>query len=171
MGVVSTASARIALDQLDWTAFRDQRLGFAFTYPGKLFVPQAGADPTAALKEHITVRSGQIFRTADGKAYLQAVAFANVDRVDIAAYMARVKAAYGARFIEYQRLTPDFFVVSGERDRETFYERVYFTCGGRLVTAWAMVYPAAEGALYDRIVEAIARSFRPAESSQACGAG
>ena len=48
-----------------------------------------------------------------------------------------------------------------------FYERVTFTCGGRLINSWAMLYPAAERRLYDRIVEQVARSYRAGEGS--CG--
>jgi len=42
-----------------------------------------------------------------------------------------------------------------------FYQRVSFTCGGRLINSWAMLYPAAERKMYDRVVEAVARSFMP----------
>jgi hypothetical protein len=37
---------------------------------------------------------------------------------------------------------------------------VTFTCGGRLINSWAMIYPAAERQLYNRVVEQVARSYR-----------
>jgi hypothetical protein len=55
-------------------------------------------------------------------------------------------------------------VLSGTLGDHEFYERVSFTCGGRLINSWAMVYPvapAAENRVYDRIVEAIARTYTP----------
>jgi hypothetical protein len=42
-----------------------------------------------------------------------------------------------------------------------FYERVSFTCGGRLINSWALLYPVSERGIYDRIVEAIARTYSP----------
>jgi len=38
---------------------------------------------------------------------------------------------------------------------------VTFTCGGRLINSWAMLQPATERSVYDRIVEEVARSYRP----------
>jgi hypothetical protein len=58
-------------------------------------------------------------------------------------------------------------VLSGTRDGVMFYERVTFTCGGRRINSWAMLYPAAERGLYDRIVEQVARSYRAGEAN--CG--
>jgi hypothetical protein len=113
-------------------------------------------------------RSGQIFRSKDGKAFLQTAAFANVDKVSTAVYKSRVVASYAGARIEYERLADNFFVISGIRGKEVFYERVTFSCGGRVINAWAMTYPQAEGALYDRIVEEIARTFRPAENRESC---
>ena len=44
---------------------------------------------------------------------------------------------------------------------QEFYERVSFTCGGELINSWAMIYPRAEAAFYDRVVEAIAQTYSP----------
>ena len=58
-----------------------------------------------------------------------------------------------------------WFVLSGTLDGRIFYERVTFACGGRLIKSWAMLYPATERSIYDRIVEEVARSYRPGASS------
>lgn len=161
------AAARPTGVQLEWTPYKDQRLGFLFAFPAKVFKAEAG-DPTEPLKARTQKRSGQVFRSKDGKAFLQTAAFANFENITLAAYKAKVAASYKDARIEYERLTPTFFVLSGVRGKETFYERVYFTCGGRFISAWSMNYPQAEGALYDRIVEEVARSYRPAETPQTC---
>ena len=57
------------------------------------------------------------------------------------------------------RCGTSWFVLSGTRDGTMFYERVTFTCGGRRINSWAMLYPVAERRLYDRIVEQVARSY------------
>jgi hypothetical protein len=152
-----------------WIAFRDSRLGFSFDYPSALFVAEAG-DPTEALKDRTSRRSGQVFRSRDGRAYLQAAAFENTQRVSAAAYKAQVAGStYRGTRITYDRVGETFFVLSGIRGTDEYYERVTFSCGGRLINVWTMTYPIAARGLYDRIVEEIARTFRPAEGPQSCG--
>jgi hypothetical protein len=46
-----------------------------------------------------------------------------------------------------------------------FYERVTFTCAGRIINSWAMVYPVAERRRYDPIVEQVARSCKAGENT------
>ena len=152
-----------------WIAFRDSRLGFSFDYPSALFVAEAG-DPTDALKERTNRRSGQVFRSRDGRAYLQAAAFENTQRVNAATYKAQVAGStYRDTRITYDRVGETFFVLSGVRGKDEYYERVTFSCGGRLINVWTMTYPTAEKGLYDRLVEEIARTFRPGEGPQSCG--
>ena len=40
-------------------------------------------------------------------------------------------------------------------------ERVSFTCGGQLINSWAMIYPKSERRFYNRVVEAVARTYSP----------
>ena len=44
-----------------------------------------------------------------------------------------------------------------------------FTCGGRLITSFAMVYPSAQRHIFDPVVERIEDSFRPATDCQRAG--
>lgn len=171
LAVVSLAPASAAQRrpnaQPEWQSFKDDRLGYLFAYPSEVFKTEDG-DPTEPLKARTQKRSGQVFRSKDGKAFLQTAAFDNFEKVSVAEYKAKVVASYKGAKIEYERLGPNFFVLSGVRGKDTFYERVYFTCGGRVISAWSMNYPLAEAALYDRIVEAFSRSYRPAETPQSC---
>jgi hypothetical protein len=41
------------------------------------------------------------------------------------------------------------------------YEKVMFSCGGRVINSFALVYPIDERQFFDQIVEAIEDSFRP----------
>ena len=78
-----------------------------------------------------------------------------------------LQQSYPGADIDYAPVRDTWFVLSGTRDGMMFYERVTFTCGGRLINSWAMLYPAAERQLYDRIVEHVARSYRAGTAS--CG--
>ena len=52
-------------------------------------------------------------------------------------------------------------VLSGTRGETMIYEKVIFSCSGRVINSFALVYPIAERHLYDPIVEGIEDSFRP----------
>jgi hypothetical protein len=42
-----------------------------------------------------------------------------------------------------------------------FYEKAMFSCAGRLITSFAMIYRSEQRQLFDRIVERVEHSFRP----------
>jgi hypothetical protein len=150
-----------------WTGYRDGQLGFSFSYPADIFAPHQ-ADPTAALQARTAKRSGRTFQSKDGRAWLQAAAFANIDKASLAAYKARAATSYVKARITYDRLADEFFVLSGFRGKDIFYERVIFSCGGKVINVWTLTYPATARATYDRIVEEIARSFRPVAGRENC---
>jgi hypothetical protein len=99
---------------------------------------------------------------------LLAGALPNADGASLRDYRALVlQQSYPGAALDYAPVGATWFVLSGTRDGMMFYERVTFTCGGRLINSWAMLYPAADRRLYDRIVEQVARSYRPGDGS--CG--
>ena len=53
-----------------------------------------------------------------------------------------------------------WFVLSGEGDGKIFYEKVMFSCGGRLINSFALIYPAAQRQIFDPIVERVEDTFR-----------
>ena len=138
--------------------YRNERHGFSLSYPAGTFLaePPPGND------------DGRVFVSRDGSARLLAGALANAEGLNLRDYRSLVlQKSYQGAAIDYAPVSSTWFVVSGTRDGTMFYERVTFTCGGRLINSWAMLYPAAERRIYDRIVELIARSYRPGEAS--CG--
>jgi len=50
--------------------------------------------------------------------------------------------------------------LSGEGNGKTFYEKVIFSCNGRVINSFAMIYPTAQSVLFDRVVEGVEKSFR-----------
>ena len=51
--------------------------------------------------------------------------------------------------------------LSGTIDETMIYEKAMFSCGGELITTFAMTYPVAECGFYDRLVEGVEHTFRP----------
>ena len=46
-------------------------------------------------------------------------------------------------------------------DGKIFYEKAIFSCGGQLITSFAMLYPADKREVFDPIVARVANSFVP----------
>ena len=136
----------------EWATLRNERHGFLIAYPVRVF--QQDADPTTD--------EGRVLSSVDGKARLLVGAFANDEATSIEAYREfLLNDQYAGADIEYAPLRDKWFVLSGTLGEQEFYERVSFTCGGRLINSWVMIYPKAQSGLYDRVVEAVARTYSP----------
>ena len=47
----------------------------------------------------------------------------------------------------------------GQNDRDVFYEKVMFSCSGRIINSFAMIYPIESKREFDPIVEGIEKVF------------
>ncbi len=142
----------------EWQDYTHPRLQFSISYPSDVFVP----DPRANLDNGLALLS------ADGTARLLIGAFDNEHETSLEEYRTLVlDRSYKDAKLDYTPVRKSWFVLSGERDGWMFYERVSFSCEGRRITSWAMVYPVAERRYYDRLVERIAPTFRPSEGAAA----
>jgi hypothetical protein len=132
--------------------YRNERFGFELTYPSAVFEP--GEVPDAG--------QGMIFTSRDGAARLLVSAGRNETGETLRSYRRFVlsKSYPGAR-IEYAPVRGSWFVLSGANGDTMFYERITFRCAGKAIYGWQMTYPIAERGIYDPIVEAIHRSYRP----------
>jgi len=143
----------VARPRLDsWATVINERHGFAIAYPVDVFEQ----------KEAPKTDEGGVFISKDGKAKLLVGAFENAEHQSLEDYRQfLISDQYAGAKIDYAPVKDRWFVLSGERNDETFYERVSFTCGGKLINSWAMLYPTSERKTYDRVVEAVARTYTP----------
>jgi hypothetical protein len=140
----------------DWTFLRNDRFGFSLQYPADVFEAERASQ----------AGDGQVFVSREGDARLLVGALPNVDRMSPGAYQEHIaRQSYADYAVTYRRLSGSWFVLSGEGNGKTFYEKVIFSCNGRLINSFAMIYPSDRGPLFDRIVEGIERSFRPGTAS------
>lgn len=143
LGDAATAAA-------DWTTYRNARHGFSIAYPTAPF-----ADEPANESE-----DGRLVQSKDGATRLLVGAFANAEQMSLADYRAYLlEKNYSGAAIDYAPVRDKWFVLSGTRDGTMFYERVSFTCGGKLINSWAILYPATDRKTWDRVLERIARTY------------
>ena len=151
IGTASAAAARPAAD-LGWTAYKNPRFGLQMRYPAGLFT----------LHRTSQARDGDLFTTADGSAKLLIGAFENTERHSPASYQRFIaRESYPGLQTDYAPVGAGWSVLSGTRGETMIYEKVIFSCSGRVINSFALVYPIAERHLYDPIVEGIEDSFRP----------
>lgn len=151
--LLALTGAAAAVDwRRDWATLRNERHGFLIAYPVDVF--EQRGEPASD--------EGRVLYSRDGKAQLLVGAFANDDADTLASYRAfLLQENYAGAHIDYAPMRGKWFVLSGTIGDREFYERVSFTCGGKLINSWAMIYPRAERRFYNRVVEAVARSYSP----------
>jgi hypothetical protein len=144
-------SAAQAQDGTALDTYRNERHGYALSYPAAQFV----ALPSAT-------EDGRQFISKDGSARLLVGTLPNFDNKSLRAYRDfTLSASYPGAKVDYAPVRDTWFVLSGIHLGMVFYQRVNFTCGGRAINSWAMVYPEAQKAVYDPVVELIHRNYRP----------
>lgn len=147
----------------DWATITNTRFGFQIAYPSAILLPVESPEGN----------DGRVLRSADGKARMIVATFDNAENLSLTAYRSFLLSdIYHGTELDYQPLKPRWFVLSGVKGDQIFYERVTFSCGGRLINSWALTYPAAQRALYDRVVERIAKTYSVgAGRDGSCGDG
>jgi hypothetical protein len=147
--VVTLASARAAPEQ--WTSQRDPQLGFSFSYPETMFSQLQGERP-----------SFHYFASPHSDAKFLVGAWVNRDGTTPEGFKRWLVAnAGGYDEVTYRPGGRSWFVLSGYRGDQIYYEKVMFSCGGRVANVYAMSYPAAQRARYGSVVERMEDNFHP----------
>jgi hypothetical protein len=143
-----------------WSEYRNEKYGVSLNYPYHLFIVERTAE----------AGDGQVFVTREGDARLLVGALPNEAGFSPAAYQRHVaRQSYGKYAITYQPKGRTWFVLSGEGDGKVFYEKVMFSCAGRLISSFAMIYPSVKRAVFNPIVEHMEDTFRAGEACDRAG--
>ena len=162
IGLIGPAVAQSEPGAGNWTTYRNERFGFSLSYPGDVFEVERTSE----------AGDGVVLRAPDSDARLLAGALINSDRHTLASYQQFVaRKSYADYRITYQPRGSSWFVLSGRSDDKIFYEKVVFSCAGRLINSFALVYPADRRDTFDRIVERVESSFSAGTKECAQGAG
>ena len=150
--VLLASAARPCLATNDWVSYSNERFGFSLQYPANVF----------ALERRTEAGDGELFVAKDGAARLLVGSLSNESRFTPANYQAYIERnSYPDYRIDYRRLGGSWFALSGEANGKIFYEKAMFSCAGRLITSFAMIYPSEQRRVFDRIVERVENTFRP----------
>lgn len=134
-----------------WTTYSNPRFGTAADYPASLFTQRAPPPENG---------DGQTFRTADGRAQLSIYGAYNVSADTPQSYLDNYFDFQGA-VVGLKRATARFYVVSGTRDKNLFYERCNFPPRhDDVIDCLTITYPAADKAAWDAVVARVSRSLR-----------
>ncbi len=134
--------------QTRWATYANDRFGTTADYPADLFTR---LDPPPDNSD------GQRFRTADGHATLAIYGSYNVQNDTPASYLQNYANKDG---ISYRKVTKTFYVISGRRGDDIFYERCNFRGGDDyVIDCFTLTYPAAAKKTWDPIVTRISRSL------------
>jgi hypothetical protein len=155
---LATSAVGRPQENLGWSTFHNDRFGLSLEYPAHVFVDQRTSE----------AGDGDLFVTVDQRAKLLVGAFENVEAHTPSSYQRFIaRQSYPGLLVDYAPRGRTWSVLSGTQGNTMVYEKVMFTCGGKIITSFALVYPIAERDFYDPIVEGIEDSFRPGVES--CG--
>jgi hypothetical protein len=138
-----------------WTAFLEPSLGTRMDLPSAVFSTPDGPAYRGV---------GRQFKTADGRAALAIYSQRNSQRDTPASYL-RKNFSFPRTTVSYQRVTRDFFAVSGIREGLIFYSRCNVSATGATLHCFDLQFPAREKAAWDAIVTRMSRSLRPLNRS------
>ena len=141
-----------------WSAYTNERFGFSFRYPADLFQAERRSE----------AGDGEIFVGVRGHGRLLVGTLENTEGHTVASYMSYIRRTSYANYkLDYAPRGQTWFVLSGENGQNVFYEKVMFSCGSRMISSFALIYPVASKAMFDPVVQGIEKTFRPAQN---CGA-
>jgi hypothetical protein len=139
-------STQIAAAQpMRWQTYNVPETGTSVDIPSSIFTENVGRPPQG---------DGQRFRSADGRADLTIQAATIGPSVSPAAFLA---SQHPPENIQYKRITPRFFAVSGYKGDKVWYDRCNFSNGS--VHCVLINYPAQEERAWDGIVTRISLSL------------
>ena len=135
-----------------WQTIRDPGFGFTFSYPPVLFDRLPDDEKP----------SFYYFAAPEGEAKFLAGAW----HEPTAGTPQKFKQwlldnAQGYDEVTYRPRGRTWFVLSGYRGEQIYYEKVMFSCGNQVVNVFAMVYPVAERKRFDPVVERMEDQFHP----------
>jgi hypothetical protein len=192
-GVLFTAGTASA-QRGTWVTYTNEAYGYRLLYPAEVFAPASAAAaqgerarPDGGFEDEDDLRGykpgdgldedeegaglsgdGGTFVSEDGRAKLVVFGAENTENFTPAEYRSIIlKEFAGYDEVTYGPRGSTWFVLSGFRGGDIYYQKVMFSCGGRIINALSITFPRDEKPFYEPIIERVEDNFRPARG-QAC---
>jgi hypothetical protein len=156
--VFSATVARSAVDRHieqpedGWTVYKSDTFGYSVRYPSAFFEPQAIAQPGEP----------KTFQSSDKLAKLVVSGANNDEGFTPASYRQTLLRDFeGYDMVEYMPKGKTWFVLSGTRAENIYYQKVMFSCAGRIINVFSVTFPVAERSFYEGLIEVMEDGFRP----------
>jgi hypothetical protein len=142
-----------AQDKSGLATYRNERHGYALSYPTARFIAFPAATP-----------DGLQFVSGDGNARMLVGTLANFDGKSLKDYRTfLLNESFPGAKITYAPVRGTWFVLSGLKSDGTtaFYQRVNFVCGGKNINSWTVIFPDAQKKdVYSPLIEQVHRDYR-----------
>ena len=156
--VFSTTLAFAAVDRHieqpsdGWTTYVNDQYGYTIYYPAAFFEPQAIAQPGEP----------KTFLSFDKTAKLVVWGANNDENFTPDSYRQILMRDFaGYDMVDYMPRGKTWFVLSGTRGENTYYQKVMFSCGNRIINVFSITFPTAEKSFYSGLIEVMEDGFRP----------
>jgi len=145
VAVVAGSAQVVSAQPMQWETYTIPATGTSVDIPSSIFIGRLGPPPEG---------HGQRFQSADRRAELIIQAAAISSTVSPAAFLAK---QHPPEHIQYKRITPRFFALSGYKGDKVWYDRCNFSKG--FVHCVLINYPAREERAWDDVVTHISLSL------------
>jgi hypothetical protein len=146
----------------DWTTYKNARFGYSLYYPAGLF--EAEAPPENG--------SGLTFASGDGRSKIVVFGAHNGENLSTREYRRVLIEEFGGYDkLDYQPIGKTWFVLSGFRGDNIYYQKVMFSCSASIINVLSITFPTAEKPFYEPLIETIEDGFRTGrgeDSPQGC---
>jgi hypothetical protein len=141
-----------------WKSIMDENLGFSFSYPETLFSSVPGDDKP----------SFHYFASTQSQAKFLVGGWDNRFGAKPEHFKRWMMTnAEGYEDVTYQPHGRSWFVLSGYRGDQIYYEKAIFSCDNHVVNVLAISYSVAQREIFDPVVERMEDNFKPGHECRA----
>jgi hypothetical protein len=149
--VSSAVSKHVPQAEERWITYQNARFGYSLYYPSALFE----ADPPPENGGGLTLTS------EDGGAKIVVFGVHNSEDLSPKEYRRILLEEFGGYDrLDYSPVSKTWFVLSGYRGDNIYYQKVIFSCSNRIINVFSMTFPTADKPIYEGMIETMEDRFK-----------